>query len=656
VRLRNPNLGTIHDFGTGTPMNSPAPNSVESSTVTVLEGPPAQIRVPEHTVEVVSDSGEGAQKCGQLFGRTSARMGNGVWTVEIIPAEIQPPARTPGSASGNRIRIGTEQVTNWGDAANLVVAFNEQVLLSRHRLDALADDAVILIESQWETHEDPTIREEWQTAMEELGQRSYQFIRVPMEEECQKILDIPARGKNMFALGLLAAVYSRDPDILRMLIANEFRKKSQEVIDTNIALLEAGIRWAEEHLDFRVEVPIAKSERAMVVMNGNQAVGLGAIAAGMELCAMYPITPATSASHYLSEVFEDFGGVVHQAEDEIAAVGVAIGASYAGKVAFTITSGPGLALKTEFLGLAVMTETPLVLVDVQRGGPSTGLPTKVEQSDLLAAIFGQPGDTPHVVLAPATIEECFACMITARRIAEAFRCLVMVLSDANLATGVQPFPRPEVTTEWIAAPVDLSPVPEGTLPYQWDPEAGLSRRIIPGQPGGMFTATGLAHDERSKVAYGPGVNQLGCAMRSRKLAVFQSTLRPPTVRGDDAGDLLVVGWGSTEGAIHEAVDRARAQGLAVSSLHLRFLSPLEPGLKGIFQRFGKVMTVEINYSDEPDDPFITEENRRRGQLAWLLRATTLVDVDCWTRVPGEPLQPKMIHQAILAHLAKGATS
>jgi 2-oxoglutarate ferredoxin oxidoreductase subunit alpha len=621
-----------------------------------LEGAPRVIRLPEHTVEIVSDSGEGAQKCGQLFGRVSARMGNGVWTVEIIPAEIQPPARTPGSASGNRIRVGTAPVTNWGDAANVVVAFNEQVLLSRHRLDALAEDATILIESQWENHEDPTIRQEWQTAMEELEQRSYKFIRVPMEEECQKILEIPARGKNMFALGMLAGIYGRDADILRMLIAREFRKKAKEVTDINVALMDAGIRWAEEHIDFRVEVPIEKPDRSMVVMNGNQAVGLGAIAAGMELCAMYPITPATSASHYLSEVFEDFGGIVHQAEDEIAAAGVAIGASYAGKVAFTITSGPGLALKTEFLGLAVMIETPLVLVDVQRGGPSTGLPTKVEQSDLLAAIFGQPGDAPHVVLAPATIDECFACMITARRIAEAFRCLVMVLTDANLATGVQPFPRPEVTTEWMAAPLDLSPVPEGAQPYQWDADVGLSRRIIPGQPGGMFTATGLAHDEMSKVAYNPEVNQRGCAMRSRKMAVFQGTLRPPVVHGDEAGDLLVVGWGSTEGAIVEAVDRARDAGLSVSSLHLRFLSPLEPGLKDIFSGFKQVMTVEINYSDDPDEPHITDENRRRGQLAWLLRAQTLVNVDCWTRVPGEPLRPKLIHRAILAQLEKGAES
>jgi 2-oxoglutarate ferredoxin oxidoreductase subunit alpha len=381
-------------------------------------------------------------------------------------------------------------------------------------------------------------------------------------------------------------------------------------------------------------------------MNGNQAVAMGAVAAGMELCAMYPITPATSVSHHLGEIFEQFGGIVHQAEDEIAAIGVAIGASYAGKVAFTITSGPGLALKTEYIGLAIMTEIPLVLIDVQRGGPSTGLPTKVEQSDLLAALFGQPGDAPHVVLAPATIEECFHSIITARRIAEAFRCVVMVLTDANLATGVQPFPRPALDPRWHASPPALDPVPEGVRPYEWDPKLGLSQRFIPGQPGGMHTATGLAHDESSHVAYDPAVNERGSAMRSRKIAVLQQTLKPPVPHGDESGDLLVVGWGSTKGAIEEAVDRVRAEGLSVSSLHVTFLSPLEPGLADIFRRYKKVMTVEINYSDTLDGEYVTEENRRRGQLCWLLRANTLVDVDCWTRVPGQPLRPSMIAEAM----------
>jgi 2-oxoglutarate ferredoxin oxidoreductase subunit alpha len=607
----------------------------------------------EHTIEIVSDAGEGAQKCGQIFGAVSAKMGNGVWTVEIIPAEIQPPPRVPDGASGYRIRIGEGPITNWGDATNLAVAFNEQVLLARHRLGALAPDAILLIEDKWAADDDADVRAAWDAAMVELAACNYRIVPVPMEAECLAVVDNPRKGKNMFALGMLAWIYQRDMDRVRDQIAYAFRKKSETIFEQNITLLKLGYDWAADHLDFRIEVVPAPITEALVVMNGNEALGLGAIASGMELCAMYPITPATSVSHYLGEVFERFGGIVHQAEDEIAAAGVAIGASYAGKVAFTITSGPGFALKTEFLGLASMIEVPLVLIDVQRGGPSTGLPTKVEQSDLLAALFGQPGDAPHVIIAPATIEECFHVMIAARRIAETFRTVVMVLSDANLATGVTPFRRPVPDAQWQAAPLDLAPVPSGQRAYDWNPVTGLSRRVIPGQAGGMHTVTGLSHDEGSKVAYSSGVHQRGSAMRSRKLAVLQSLLVAPTVYGDGDGDLLVVGWGSTKGAIEEAVDRARQAGHRVSSLHLRFLSPLEPGLKQIFRRFQKVFTVEINYSDEPDDPFITDENRRRGQLSLLLRNATLVDVDCWTRVPGEPLRPGAILDAIRARLPGG---
>ena len=614
---------------------------------------PTLVTVAEHTVEIVSDAGEGAQKCGQIFGAVSARMGNGVWTVEIIPAEIQPPARVPEGASGNRIRVGSGPVTNWGDRTNLIVAFNEQVLLARHRLGALAPDATILLEDKWATHDDPDIRDAWVRALAELGSQPYRLVLVPMEEQCLTVVDDARKGKNMFVLGMLACIYGRDMQRIDDQIAHAFRKKSDTVYERNVALVRLGYAWAEQHLDFRITVPPAPPQDAMVVMNGNEAIGMGAIASGMELCAMYPITPATSVSHFLGETFEKFGGVVHQAEDEIAAAGVAIGASYAGKVAFTITSGPGLALKTEFLGLAAMTEIPLVVVDVQRGGPSTGLPTKVEQSDLLAALYAQPGDAPRIVIAPATIEECFHVMVTARRLAEAFRSVVIVLSDANLATGVQPFPRPALDEQWQAAPIDLGAIPPGTKPYAWDGQTGLSRRFIPGQAGGMHTVTGLSHDEGSKVAYSAGVHQRGSAMRSRKLAVLHSLLRPPQPYGDEAGDLLIVGWGSTKGAIEEAVERARRDGLRVSSLHLRFLSPLEPGLREIFARFRRVATVEINYSDTPGDPYITAENRRMGQLAWLLRASTLVDVDCWTRVPGEPLRPAAIVDAIRGLMPDG---
>src|SRR5210317_1848894 len=501
------------------------------------------MEVPEHTVEIITNSGEGAQKCAQIFGQTCAKMGNGVWTVEIIPAEIEPPHHTVTSTSGNIIRFGTDKVTNWGDQSKLAIAFNEQVCLSRHRLKSFDDDCIILNESMWENHEDEFIRKQYAEAMEEMSSKNYRFIQVPIEEETLKVVDNPQHGKNMFALGLLAEIYQRDLSVIEKQIANIFRKKPAKVTEKNIELVKAGIAWAKENLDFQYHIKSIPFDEERIVMNGNQASALGAIAAGMELCAMYPITPATSVSHELAEVIENYGGIVHQAEDEIAAVGVALGASYGGKVALTVTSGPGMALKTEFLALAIMTEMPLVVLDVQRGGPSTGLPTKVEQSDLLSSIFGQHGDAPRVVIAPRSIEECFHAMVTARRIAETFRCVVIILTDANLATGVQQFTKPEFDIRWQQGPIDQTPVPEGLRPYDWDLETGLSKRIIPGMLGGQHTVTGLAHDEKSLVSYHPSSNELGMKMRSRKLAVFQSTLMPPDIHGDEEGDLLVVGWG-----------------------------------------------------------------------------------------------------------------
>jgi len=300
----------------------------------------------------------------------------------------------------------------------------------------------------------------------------------------------------------------------------------------------------------------------------------------------------------------------------------------------------------------VMAELPLVIINVQRGSPSTGLPTRVEQADLMAAIYGAPGDAPKIVIAPSTIEECFHFVITARKLAETFRGPVIVLSDANLATGQTSFKRPIVDEEWLAPPVDQSVWDESVPPYAWDPETGLSQRPVPGQRGGEYVLTGLAHDEHSKVAYDSATNQRSMASRSRKLATLQRSLKPPKVYGDDAGELLVVGWGSTRGAIEEAVDKARDAGDRVSSLTLRFLSPLEPGLKEIFARFKKVMTVELNYSDNLGDPKIRPENRRYSELAFLLRGWTLCDVDCWSKVSGVPLPPDEIGRVIQDELAK----
>lgn len=623
-------------------MNNPTQSVSESTLKKTL--------LKEAIVEIVSDSGEGAQKCGQSLGAISAKMGNGVWTVEIIPAEIQPPARSRAGASGIRVRMGQEQITNMGDQAGLVVALNEQVLFGRIDQNAYKAGTHLLIENKWSNHPSKDIKKDYAAALNQFQSLGYIIHEIPMEKECLKVVGDARKGKNMWVLGLLCQIYDRDLKLAEGQIRSIFRKKNSEIIQNNLDLLHAGYQWAQASLDLSYSITPKPSENDMVVMNGNEAISLGVMAAGIDVCSMYPITPATSATHAMAETMESAGGVIHQAEDELAAIGFAIGASYAGKTAVTITSGPGIALKTEFIGLAVMAEVPLVIIDIQRGGPSTGLPTKVEQGDLLSVLYGTPGDAPKIVIAPATIEECFHYVILARKLAESFRSPVFVLSDANLATGVQPFNRPELKKEWFASPIDQSKWQDGVKPYDWDPETGISQRPIPGQKGGMYTLTGLAHDEDSHVAYDPAINQRASERRSRKIAALHDTLKPPQVFGDSEGDLLLVGWGSTKGAIEEAVERARQEGASVSSVHLHFLSPLEPGLKAIFQRFRKVVTVELNYSDTVGQPFITPENKRYAQLAWYLRAQTLIDIDCCSNVFGQPMSPKSILKMMEGHL------
>lgn len=622
-------------------------------TETLLREAPVRrvTAAPEHIVEILSDSGEGAQRCGQSFAAVAARSGHGIWTVEIIPAEIQPPARSVAGASGNRIRVGGGPITNGGDEADLVVAFNEQVLVGREAAGELKPGCVVLLESMWREDRDLSIGRAYVAAHDDLVARGYRVIEIPMERECRKLVPDPRRGKNMFALGILCSIYQLDLQLGRDQIALTFGKKDQKVIASNVRLLEAGWAWAEQNLDFAFTIPAGRISEPQLVVNGNTAIALGILASGMEICAMYPITPATSASHYLTEIFEKVGGIVHQAEDEIAACAFAIGASYAGKCAVTITSGPGYSLKQEGIGLAVMSEIPLVVVDVQRGGPSTGQPTKPEQGDLLSVMFGTHGDAPKVVLAVSGIEDCFYAMITARRIAETFNTVVVVLSDGSLATAQQPFPRPEFSEDWLAPPVDQSPVPDGARPYDWDETTGLFRRFIPGQPGGMHTITGIAHDRDSHVAYDAASNEDGLRHRSLKLAALQRTLVCPEVVGDPDGDLLVVGWGSTKGAIEEAAAGLRAEGHRVSSLHLRFIQPMPSGIGEILRRFKRVITVEASWADRPEEPLIDDENRRYPALAMLLRSRYLVDVGYWTESYGRPLKPGTIRAALLEELA-----
>jgi 2-oxoglutarate/2-oxoacid ferredoxin oxidoreductase subunit alpha len=615
---------------------------------------PAAVKEPvildQHIVEIVSDSGEGAQRCGQSLGSIAARMGNGVWTVEIIPAEIQPPARSVAGASGNRIRLGSKAVNNGGDEADLVIAFNEQVLIGRVRDGELKPGCVILLENMWREHRDERIRAQFAETAAGLAAQGFRVIETPMEQECLKLVSDARKGKNMFALGMLCSIYSLDLDLGREQVALALKKKSHKIIEANQRLLEAGFAWAEENLDLKFRIPAVKADEPQMVVNGNTALALGVLASGMEICAMYPITPATSVSHYLSEVFESVGGLVHQAEDEIAAATFTLGASYAGKCALTVTSGPGYSLKQEAIGLAVMAEIPMVIINVQRGGPSTGQPTKAEQGDLLSVIYGSHGDAPKVVLAPSGIEDCFYSVITARKIAETFNMVVVVLSDASLATAQTSFPRPQFSEDWLAPPIDQSPVPVGARPYDWDERTGLFQRFVPGQPHGMHTVTGLAHDRASKVAYDPANNEEGLRHRSLKLAALQKTLATPVVFGSNKGDLLLIGWGSTRGAIEESVTRLREEGYAVSSLHLTFIQPMPSGIGEILRGFRNVMTIENNWSDRLQDELIDEENRRYSALAMMLRSRHLVDIDCWSESRGRPLKPGTICQEVRSRL------
>ena len=343
----------------------PRPTKIAKAT----PGQKTAVALDEHIVEIISDSGEGAQRCGQALAAIAARMGNGVWTVEIIPAEIRPPARSVAGGSGNRIRLGSGHVTNGGNETDLVVAFNEQVLLGRVRTGELKAGCTILLESMWRESADKKIAAAYVETHEQLVTAGYKVYRDADGARMPTLVADARRGKNMFALGMLCNIYSFDLQLAREQIARHFRQERRQAHQVERDAAGCRARLGRENLDFKYRIPATRSTEPQIVVNGNTALALGVLASGMEICAMYPITPATSVSHYLSSVFEKVGGIVHQAEDEIAACTFAIGASYAGKCAVTVTSGPGYSLKQEAIGLAVMGEIPLVVINVQRGGP-----------------------------------------------------------------------------------------------------------------------------------------------------------------------------------------------------------------------------------------------------------------------------------------------
>jgi 2-oxoglutarate ferredoxin oxidoreductase subunit alpha len=421
------------------------------------------------------------------------------------------------------------------------------------------------------------------------------------------------KGKNIFALGLIAKMFDLNLPKLELLIGERFGGKDPSVLNNALAAFHAGYGYSLGQVlnTFKFAESRRKAGQ-QVVMTGNEALAFGVIAAGVRFGAAYPITPWSDVMEILRRELPKYGGTFVQCEDEIAAVSMANGAGFAGRVAVTGSSGPGITLKMEAVGWAVMAEMPLVVIDIQRGGPSTGMPTSVEQSDLNLACFGSHGDAPRAVIAPADVEDCFYTAIEAVNIARKYNVPVFILSDQAIATRIEAFAAPDLEKLCQDLTPNLSPVAD-YKPYDLSAPDGITPRVVPGTPilsGRYPVAGGLEHDELGHPTGSPKLHMQMTAKRRKKLQALAAALPTPKVYGPPEGNVLLVGWGSTRGPIQEAVDRARAAGNSVSSLHLKHLHPLPQGLENIFSGFNTVRVVEMN----------DEGLYGYGQLAGLLRA------------------------------------
>ena len=518
------------------------------------------------------------------------------------------PATISGGPSIFQVHMGSGEVLSAGDAADILVAFYQHSYEAH--LDSLRDGGILLYDS---THVTPDI--------DMLRARRITPAGVPMTSLTVEILGGTGKqkGKNIFLFGLLARVFGMEMKKVRQLIKERFAGKDESVVRNALLALNGGYAYSIGDLMslFSFDAPRSNG-RTKVAMTGNQALAYGAIAAGVRFGAAYPITPWTEVMEQLRQDLPKYGGSFIQTEDELAAISAALGGAYAGVISMTGSSGPGLSLKSEAISYAVMAELPLLIVDVQRGGPSTGLPTNVEQSDLNLALHAGHGDAPRVVMAPTDVEDCFYLTVEAVRIACEYSVPVILLSDQALATRIEAFDIPDLST---VKPAQLSR-PDSLpahKPYRFD---AVTRHAPPGtriEDGRYPNITGLEHNEYGHPSANSKVHAAMTVKRREKLARLAATLPVPEVYGPDAGEILLVGWGSTEGIIREAVDRAETQGRTLSSLHLRHLNPLPPGLEEIFQRFDKVLVVEMNDCD----------SNGCGQLGRILRAET-----CLKRIQG----------------------
>jgi len=581
-------------------------------------------------IRFTGDSGDGMQLTGTKFTESTALAGNDLSTLPDFPAEIRAPAGTLAGVSGFQIHFSSHDIRTPADQPDILVAFNPAAL--RANVDDVRPGGMVILNSDAFNQKSRQRAGYTDDPLPALRGR-FQMIEVPftrLNREALADLNLSQRDadrcKNFFALGLMYWLYNRPLEPTLRWLETRFRGA---VLDANVRVVKAGHAFGETTELFRASyvVPKAKIQPGRYRnITGNTALAWGIVAAGQQLdrpvfLGAYPITPASDVLHEVSR-FRHFGVKTFQAEDEIAAISAAIGASFAGSLGVCTTSGPGMVLKQEALGLAVMAELPLVVVDIQRAGPSTGMPTKIEQGDLLLAMYGRNSESPVPVLAPATPGECFSAVLEAFRLAVRYMTPVIVLSDSYLANSSEPWLIPDVNS-LPKTPVQLRTDPAGFRPYLRDPETLARPWAIPGTPGLEHRIGGLGKQENTgAVSYDPKDNQRMNDLRAEKVARIASEIPPLEVLGPERGELLVVGWGSTHGAITSAVEAARADGLPVSAVHLRHLNPLPANLGSVLAGFEKVLVAELNL----------------GQLTRMLRDRYLVPAELFGKVEGQPFK------------------
>ncbi len=599
------------------------------------------LKLKEVTVRFAGDSGDGMQLTGSQFSDTTALIGNDLKTLPDYPAEIRAPAGTIYGVSGFQLHFSSKDIHTPGDQPDMLVAMNPAAL--KKNLPELKKTGIIIVNIDAFDTKNLKLAHYDSNPLDDNTLDGYDVHKVPISTLTANALEGTklspkevARCKNFFALGLMYWLYNRPADTTIAWIREKF-KKNPDYVDANEKALKAGMNFGEmtEAFTTRYSVAAAKLPKGTYRnISGNEATALGFLAASVKsklplFLGSYPITPASEILQYLSS-YKNFGVKTFQAEDEIAGISSAIGASFAGSLAITTTSGPGLALKTEAIGLAVMTELPLVVINVQRGGPSTGLPTKTEQADLLQSVYGRNGEAPVAVLAARTPRDCFYMAIEASRIALKYMTPVILLTDGYLANGSEPWRIPNVD-ELPEIKTEFRTEIEGFFPYSRD--ENLARPwAIPGTPGLEHRIGGLEKANiTGNVNYDPDNHHDMIKLRAQKVQNIQNDIPDLKVDGELEGELLVLGWGGTYGALKEAVQKAREQGYKVSQAHFRYIHPFPKNTGDVLKKFKTVLIPEINL----------------GQLAVLIKSEYLIEVEQFNVVRGLPFRTSDVLNKIM---------